>query len=117
VCENAVAGVKRYNAVNTIYRNRTAGFDERCSLLVEREHHRRSHQQLQRRLKQAQLSTTASVADIDFSVSRGLTKSKFLGPTGVGWSHISFGRSRCSMGNSYELESDSTSDLLGRWHL
>lgn len=47
-------------------------FDERFSLLVEREHHRRDQQRLQRRLKQAQLSTTASVADIDFSVARGL---------------------------------------------
>lgn len=76
-------------------------FDERLSLLVEREHGRRSQQRLQRRLKQAQLTTTASLSDIDFNVSRGLSKSKFLelaqgqwlqqhlqlivvGPTGVG---------------------------------
>lgn len=76
-------------------------FNERLSLLVEREHHRRHQQRLQRRLKQAQLSTTASLSDIDFNVSRGLSKSKFLelaqgqwlqqhlqlivvGPTGVG---------------------------------
>jgi DNA replication protein DnaC len=82
------------------------GFDERFSLLVEREHHRRAQQRLQRRLKQAQLSTTASVADIDFSVARGLVKSKFLelaggqwvqehlnlmlvGPTGVGKTFLS----------------------------
>uniref|UniRef100_B8HZA3 IstB ATP binding domain protein n=1 Tax=Cyanothece sp. (strain PCC 7425 / ATCC 29141) TaxID=395961 RepID=B8HZA3_CYAP4 len=51
-------------------------FDERFSLLVEREHHRRAQQRLQRRLKQAQLSTTASVSDIDFSVPWGLVKSK-----------------------------------------
>ncbi len=60
-------------------------FDERFSLLVEREHHRRDQQRLQRRLKQAQLSTTASVADIDFSVARGLVKSKFLELAGGQW--------------------------------
>jgi DNA replication protein DnaC len=76
-------------------------FDERLSLLVEREYHKRQHQRLQRRLKQAHLSTTASLSDIDFTVARGLSKSKFLelaqgqwlsqhlqliiiGPTGVG---------------------------------
>jgi DNA replication protein DnaC len=81
-------------------------FDERFSLLVEREHHRRQQQRLQRRLKQAHLSTTACLADIDFSVSRGLVKSKFLelaqgqwlcerlnlilvGPTGVGKTFLS----------------------------
>jgi DNA replication protein DnaC len=63
------------------------GFDERFSLLVEREHHRRAQQKLQRRLKQAQLSTTASVADIDFSVSRGLVKAKFLELAGGQWVH------------------------------
>ncbi len=76
-------------------------FDERLALLVEREQLRRSQQRLQRRLKQAQLSTTASLSDIDFTVARGLSQSKFLelaqgkwlhqhlqlmviGPTGVG---------------------------------
>ncbi|XPM60463.1 MAG: ATP-binding protein [Leptolyngbya sp. IPPAS B-1204] len=69
--------------------------------MVEREHLRRAQQRLQRRIKQAQLTTTASLADIDFQVARGLSKSKFLelaqgqwlhqhlqliivGPTGVG---------------------------------
>lgn len=32
VCENAFAGVKRYNAVSAIYRNRTVGFDDRLML-------------------------------------------------------------------------------------
>ncbi len=63
------------------------GFDDRFSLLVEREHDRRAQQRLHRRLKQAQLSTTASVADIDFSVSRGLVKSKFLELAGGQWVH------------------------------
>lgn len=32
VCENALAGVKRYNAVSAIYRNRKAGFDDHLML-------------------------------------------------------------------------------------
>jgi hypothetical protein len=32
VCENAVAGVKRYNALNQIYRNRIQDFDDRLML-------------------------------------------------------------------------------------
>jgi DNA replication protein DnaC len=76
-------------------------FDERFTLLVEREQLRRQQVRLKRRLKQAQLAIQASLSDIDFSVSRGLAKSKFLelaqgqwvlqhlhlvivGPTGVG---------------------------------
>src|SRR5512146_1548974 len=94
-------------------------FNERFSLLVEREHHRRAQQRLQRRLKQAQLSTTASVADIAFSVARGLVKSKFLelaggqwvkehlnlmlvGPTGVGKTFLSsvLANSCCTLGQT-----------------
>lgn len=94
-------------------------FDERFSLLVEREHHRRAQQRLQRRLKQAQLSTTASVADIDFSVPRGLVKAKFLelaqgqwlqeqlnlilvGPTGVGKTFLSsvLANGCCTLGHT-----------------
>lgn len=81
-------------------------FDERFCLLVEREHHRREQQRLARRLKQAQMSMTACLADTDFSVARGLTKTKFLeltqgqwlaerlnlilvGPTGIGKTFLS----------------------------
>jgi DNA replication protein DnaC len=76
-------------------------FDERFALLVEREYLRRQHQRLQRRLKQAQLFSSASIAEVDFAVPRGLKKLQFLewaqghwltqrlnlmilGPTGVG---------------------------------
>jgi DNA replication protein DnaC len=76
-------------------------FDERFALLVEREYLRRAQQKLQRRLKQAQLTMKVTLSEIDFTVSRGLAKSKFLelaqgqwvqehlhlimvGPTGVG---------------------------------
>jgi DNA replication protein DnaC len=81
-------------------------FEDRFALVVEREHSRRAQQRLHRRLKQACLKTTASLADIDFSVPRGLTKAKFLeftnghwllqplhliivGPTGVGKTFLS----------------------------
>lgn len=53
-------------------------FDERFALLVEREYIKRQNQRLQRRLKQAQLFIGASLADIDFSVPRGLKKTQFL---------------------------------------
>ncbi|XPM56665.1 MAG: ATP-binding protein [Leptolyngbya sp. IPPAS B-1204] len=62
-------------------------FDERLALLVEREHLRRAQQRLQRRIKQAQLTTTASLADIDFQVARGLSKSKFLELAQGQWLH------------------------------
>jgi DNA replication protein DnaC len=108
------------------------GFDERFSLLVEREHHRRAQQRLQRRLKQAQLSTTASVSDIDFLVPRGLVKTKFLelaggqwvhehlnlmlvGPTGVGKTFLSsvLANSCCTLGQTvrYIRSADLTMEL------
>jgi hypothetical protein len=34
VCENAFAGVKRYNAVATVYRNRVTDFDDRLMLIA-----------------------------------------------------------------------------------
>jgi DNA replication protein DnaC len=82
------------------------GFDERFALLVEREYLKRQQQRLQRRLKQAQLTMSATLSEIDFTVARGLSKSKFLeltqghwvqehlhlilvGPTGVGKTFLS----------------------------
>lgn len=76
-------------------------FDERFALIVEREYIRRQNQRLHRRLKQAQLFVGASLAEVDFQVARGLSKTQFLewaqgqwlnqhlnlilvGPTGVG---------------------------------
>ena len=32
ICENAFAGVKRYNAVSVVYRNRIEGFDDHLML-------------------------------------------------------------------------------------
>ncbi|XPM52376.1 MAG: IS21-like element helper ATPase IstB (plasmid) [Leptolyngbya sp. IPPAS B-1204] len=104
-------------------------FDERLALLVEREHLRRAQQRLQRRIKQAQLTTTASLADIDFQVARGLSKSKFLelaqgqwlhqhlqliivGPTGVGKTFLprSWQTLFCQQGHSVRYFR--TADLL-----
>lgn len=81
-------------------------FDERLSLLVEREYLRRQQQRRQRRLKQAKLFIGAAIADVDFDVPRGLKKSQFLdwaqgqwladhlnlvlvGPTGTGKTFLS----------------------------
>ena len=32
ICENAFAGIKRYNAVSVVYRNRIADFDDHLML-------------------------------------------------------------------------------------
>jgi DNA replication protein DnaC len=96
-----VGMLEAWNEQQTSSTYHDLSFDERLALLVEREHLRRAQQRLQRRIKQAQLTTTASLNDIDFNVVRGLSKSKFLelaqgqwlhqhlqlvmvGPTGVG---------------------------------
>ena len=81
-------------------------FDERFSLLVDKEYCRRQQQRLQRRLKQAKLFIGAAIADVDFEVPRGLKKAQFLewaqgqwltehlnlilvGPTGTGKTFLS----------------------------
>ena len=53
-------------------------FDERLSLLVEREYLRRQNQRLQRRLSLARLPVQASLEVVDFTVDRGLRKMQFL---------------------------------------
>lgn len=60
-------------------------FEDRFTLLLEREQLHRSQLRLQRRLRQAQLSTTAHLSDIDFTVPRGLSKTKFLELAGGKW--------------------------------
>ena len=81
-------------------------FDERFSLLVDKEYCRRQQQRLARRLKQAKLFIGAAIADVDFEVPRGLKKAQFLewaqgqwltqhlnlilvGPTGTGKTFLS----------------------------
>lgn len=94
-------------------------FDERFALLIDREYIRRQNQRLQRRLKQARLFIGASIADVDFTVARGLQKSQFLewaqghwllkrlnliilGPTGVGKTFLacSLAEHLCKQGHS-----------------
>ncbi len=60
-------------------------FEDRFALLVEYEYHRRAQQRLHRRLKQAHLNTPARLAEVDFTVSRGLSKAKFLEIAQVNW--------------------------------
>jgi DNA replication protein DnaC len=104
-------------------------FDDRFTLLVDREHHRREQQRLQRRLRQAHLSTTAAVSDVDFTVPRGLAKSKVLelvqghwlnerlnlivvGPTGIGKTFLAsvLAHHGCTHGHSVRYLR--TTDLL-----
>lgn len=109
-------------------------FDERLALLVEREYLRRQQQRLHRRLKQADLFTTATLNDVDFEVPRGLKKSQFLqwtqgqwliqhlslvlvGPTGVGKTFLacSLADHLCKQG--YAVRYFKTADLLAELKL
>ncbi len=53
-------------------------FDERLSLLLEREQVVRENKRLTLRLKQAKLKHSACVQDIDYQHSRGLDKSAIM---------------------------------------
>ena len=109
-------------------------FDERLALLVEREYLRRQQQRLQRRLKQADLFTSATLNDVDFEVPRGLKKAQFLqwaqgqwltqhlslvlvGPTGVGKTFLacSLADHLCQQG--YAVRYLKTADLLSELKL
>ena len=93
------------------------GFDDRLGLMVEREMTERADRRLKRRLKQAHLRQSASVADIDYRSKRGLDKRLVLslascqwvrqhqnlivtGATGVGKSYIAcaFAHTACLEG-------------------
>jgi DNA replication protein DnaC len=109
-------------------------FEERLGFLVQKECSRRETLKLQRRLKNAKLKQTATLDQIDFTVQRGLVKSKFMelaelqwvakhhnlmivGPTGVGKSFLasSLGDKACKDGLSvrYIKTSALLSELLG----
>lgn len=87
-------------------------FDERLSLLVDREWSERQSRRIQRRLQEAHLRLPASVEAIDFETPRGLDKALIhrlaegrwlrehrnvllTGPTGVGKSFVA-----CALGNA-----------------
>lgn len=109
-------------------------FDERFALLVEREYLRRQQQRLHRRLKQADLFTSATLNDVDFEVPRGLKKAQFLqwaqgqwltqhlnlvlvGPTGVGKTFLacSLADHLCTQGHTVRYFK--TADLLAELKL
>lgn len=106
------------------------GFDERLALLVECEYLRREQQRLERRLKQAHLSSSATLASVDFDVPRGLAKTQFLqwaqgqwllrhlnlvfvGPTGVGKTFLACCLADNLCKHGYSVRYLKTSDLLG----
>jgi DNA replication protein DnaC len=80
-------------------------FDERLSLLIDREYSERKNQQFRNRIKRAKTKEQALIEDIDYSKSRGLQKQQILslsscewvrgqqniivsGPTGVGKTYL-----------------------------
>jgi DNA replication protein DnaC len=124
-----VGMLEAWNEQQTSSTYHDLSFDERLTLLVEREHLRRAQQRLQRRIKQAQLTTTASLNDIDFNVARGLSKVKFLelaqgqwlqqhlqlimvGPTGVGKTFLASVLADAFCQQGYSVRYFRTADLL-----
>jgi DNA replication protein DnaC len=96
------------------------GFEERFSLLVDREITERDNRRLSTRLKKARLRQSACLEDLDVKTSRGLDKSLILslaactwiarsfnvlicGPTGVGKSYLA-----CALAHKACLEGYST---------
>lgn len=60
-------------------------FEERLALLLEREITMRNQRRLQQRLRRAKLKHTASIEQLDFSVSRGLNKRVILSLADCQW--------------------------------
>ena len=60
-------------------------FDERFSLLVDREAEARDSRRLALRLKAAKLRQAATVEDLDFRTARGLDKTMLLNLAQAGW--------------------------------
>ncbi len=96
------------------------GFEERFSLLVDRELTERDNRRLSTRLKKARLRQSACLEDLDLKTSRGLDKALILslaactwiarslnvlicGPTGVGKSYLA-----CALAHKACLEGYST---------
>ena len=104
-------------------------FEERLGFLVERECSRRENLRLATRLRKAKLKQAATLDQVDFTVPRGLLKTKFLelaqcqwvqnchnlvllGPTGVGKSFLAcvLGDQACKLG--YAVKYIKTQQLL-----
>lgn len=60
-------------------------FEERFSLLIDREESERSNRRYQRRVKKAALKEQAQIEDIDFRKKRGLDKSVVMSLAGCDW--------------------------------
>jgi DNA replication protein DnaC len=63
----------------------TLSFDERLTLLLDREISVRNDRRLQLRLKRAKLKHIACIENIDFSVSRNLNRSQILSLASCDW--------------------------------
>ncbi len=98
-------------------------FDERLTLLIDAEHSRRCQTRTERLVREARLSNAATLTDVDFSVSRGLSRDKFIdlcqgswlasghnviitGPTGVGKTFLAstIAHSLCAKGTSVRFQ-------------
>lgn len=111
-------------------------FEERLSLLVDREWQRRENARLARGLRAAHLQQTASMEDLDLSPSRGLDRRTvlglaqcdwirrhlnllILGPTGAGKSYLAcaLGQAACRHGISVRyLRTSRLLQALGHAH-
>jgi len=112
---------------------RDLSFEERLSLLIEAEFTRRTSDRITRKLKAAELLTQATIDQVDFSVARGLSRTKFLelaagdwlqrahhliltGPTGSGKTFIASAVAtnvcRKSMSVKYIRAHDLLADIL-----
>lgn len=60
-------------------------FEERLSLIIEREYHYRENQRLTNRLKQAKLKSGCSIEQIDFQYQRDLHKQQLLTLSSCSW--------------------------------
>lgn len=60
-------------------------FDERLSLLIESEHTRRVSQRIAHKLKAAELMTQATIDQVDFSITRGVSRTTFLDLAAGDW--------------------------------
>jgi DNA replication protein DnaC len=112
----------------------TLSFEDRLGLMIEHETAVRASVQLTSRLRHASLRQSASVADIDFRRSRGLSKSMIMslaggqwisqhqnilitGATGVGKSFLACALAHSACLNGYTARYYRLSRLLEQMHL